>query len=280
MNIWTFRRKNLSADSLFPDFLRQICSAPKLTDLPVSLKPKSYPRSLLCKAELSENQGVQYRIWYKTGLCFLLEKAILGKTTNRQHDAGDVLLCNAMQELLGKKATIKQKTDQGGPWALFQTKPKHTWENPSAALQQEGGTTEERHSPKCEHCSYKPVGLKGSQQPLNTLHRSTSLQFLSKTEDFAHSCCLRAYIQLGELLRCKNVRNQTLLKHWRNSPQYNWSSQRSLAVVCLSINKKIGWTQRSRLSQWEVQGKARCAKAVPLLDKLYQCTSSEDKEIT
>lgn len=44
-----------------------------------------------------------------------MEKAILGKTTNRQHDAGDVLLSNAMQELLGKKATIKQKTDQGGP---------------------------------------------------------------------------------------------------------------------------------------------------------------------
>jgi len=36
--------------------------------------------------------------------------------------------------------------------------------------------------------------------------------------------------------------------------------------------------QRSRLSQREVQGKAICAKAVSLLDKLYQCTSSEDKE--
>jgi len=41
----------------------------------------------------------KYGIWYKTGLCFLLEKAILGKTTDRQHDAGDVLLGNTMQGL-------------------------------------------------------------------------------------------------------------------------------------------------------------------------------------
>lgn len=112
-----------------------------ITDLSMCLKIVSYSRTLFCKSELLENQGVQYRYWDKTGWCSVMENP-LGQEHHQMMDSKKCWWWFATAQHFtraSKKERRSGKTDMG---TLFQSTSK-TWEQPS--FHQKGGLDEGTH---------------------------------------------------------------------------------------------------------------------------------------